>query len=77
MWFQQKQSKTDNGQLDGRQTIKIYRNFVQGQGNPPECQRFAVHIDACRVVDVHEGDFPIPVQSGGWLFFSYPFSISV
>ena len=32
--------------------IRIYHDFVQGQGNPPECQRFAVHDEACRVVDV-------------------------
>ena len=31
---------------------RIYHDFVQGQGNPPECQRFAVHDKACRVVDV-------------------------
>ena len=28
--------------------IRIYRDFVQGQGNPPECQRFAVHDEACK-----------------------------
>ena len=33
-------------------TIRIYHDFVQGQGNPPQCQRFAVHDEACRVVDV-------------------------
>ena len=33
-------------------TIRIYHDFVQGQGNPPECQRFVVHDEACRVVDV-------------------------
>ena len=27
-------------------TIRIYHDFVQGQGNPPECQRFAVHDKA-------------------------------
>ena len=32
--------------------IRIYHDFVQGQGNPPECQRFAVLDEACRVVDV-------------------------
>ena len=34
------------------QNIRIYHDFVQGQGNPPQCQRFAVHDEACRVVDV-------------------------
>ena len=46
------------------ETNRIYHNFVQGQGNPPECQRFAVHDEACRVVEVaylwHEGGFPCP-----------------
>ena len=46
------------------ETIRIYHNSVQGQGNPTECQRFAVHNEACRVVDVanlwHEGGFPCP-----------------
>ena len=32
--------------------IQIYHDFVQGQGNPPECQRFAVQDKACQVVDV-------------------------
>ena len=27
--------------------MRIYHDFVQGQGNPPECQRFAVHDKAC------------------------------
>ena len=31
---------------------RIYHHFVQGQGNPPKCQRFAVHNEACRVVEV-------------------------
>ena len=26
---------------------RIYHHFVQGQGNPSECQRFAVHDEAC------------------------------
>ena len=32
--------------------VSSYHHFVQGQGIPPECQRFAVHDEACRVVDV-------------------------
>ena len=32
--------------------IRIYHDFVQGQGNPPECHWFAVHDQACRVMDV-------------------------
>ena len=43
--------RTDR-QTDRRRTIRIYHDFVQGQGNPPECQRFAVPDEACRVVDV-------------------------
>ena len=35
----------------GRRKI-IYHDFVQGQENPSECQRFAVHDEACRVVEV-------------------------
>ena len=30
----------------------IYHHFVQGEGNPPECQRFAFQDETCRVVDV-------------------------
>ena len=37
---------------ENERIIRIYRDFVQGQGNPPECQRFAVHDEACRVADV-------------------------
>ena len=48
---------------------RIYHDFVKGQGNPPECQRFEVYDEACRVVEVayhgHEDRFPCPVQSGG------------
>ena len=33
-------------------TIRIYHDFVQGQGNPPECPRFVVHDKAFRVVDI-------------------------
>ena len=34
--------------------------------------RFAIHDEAClvrRVFDMRV-DFPVPVQSGGWLFFT-------
>ena len=31
---------------------RFYHHFVQGQENPPECQRFAVHNEACQVVEV-------------------------
>ena len=30
-----------DGPTDRHQTIRIYHNFVQGQGNPPEYQIFA------------------------------------
>ena len=40
--------------------IKIYHDFVHGQGNPPECQRSTVMDETCRVMDVanlwHEGN---------------------
>ena len=54
-------------------TNRIYHHFVQGQGNPPECQRFAVHDEACRVVEVaylwHEGGFPCPCTK--WLLIIF------
>ena len=48
----EKCDRQTDGRTDRRRTIRIYHDFVQGQGNPPECQRFAVHDEACRVVDV-------------------------
>ena len=61
--------------------IRIYHDFVQGQGNPPECQRFAVHDEACRVVDVanlwHEGGFPCPCIKLLLSIFLLPLSIAV
>ena len=60
-------------------TIRIYHDFVQGQGNPPECQRFAVHDEACRVVDYanlwHEGGFPCPCTKSWLIIFLLPLSI--
>ena len=46
-------------------TRRIYHHFVQGQGNPPECQRFVVHDKSWKmhVFDTRL-DFPVPVQSG-------------
>ena len=32
--------------------IRIYHDFVHGQRNPPKCKRFAVHGEACGVMDV-------------------------
>ena len=62
-------------------TIRIYHDFVQGQGNPPECQRFAVHDEACRVVDVanlwHEGGFPCPCTKSWLIIFLLPLSIFI
>ena len=61
--------------------IRIYHDFVQGQGNPPECQRFAVHDEACRVVDVanlwHEGGFPCPCTKSWLIIFLLPLSIPI
>ena len=60
-------------------TIRIYHNFVQGQGYPPECQRFAVHDEACRVVDVanlwHVGGFPCPCTKSWLIIFLLPLKI--
>ena len=57
---------------------RIYHHFVQGQGNPPECQRFAVHDEACQVMDVaypwHEGWFPCPCTKW-WLVIFLPFPL--
>ena len=61
--------------------IRIYHDFVQGQGNPPECQRFVVHDEACRVVDVanlwHEGGFPCPCTKSWLIIFLLPLSILI
>ena len=58
------QNNQSSGYFATGKTNRIYHHFVQGQGNPPECQRFAVHDEACRVVEVaylwHEGGFPCP-----------------
>ena len=35
-----------------QKSIRMHHDFVQRQGNPPECQRFEVHDEACRVMDV-------------------------
>ena len=55
----------------------VYRHLVYDREIHPICspQR------ACQVVDVeylwHEVAYSVPVQSGGGLFFSYPFFISI
>ena len=60
-------------QMDRQQTNRIYHHFVQGQGNPPECQRFAVHDEACLFVDVaylwHEGGFSCPCTQWWLIIF--------
>ena len=60
---------------------KIYHHFVQGQGNPPECQRFAVHDEACRVVEVaylwHEGGFPCSCTKWWLIIFLLSLLIAV
>ena len=73
-----------NKKLEIKDKIKteykiIHHDFVQGQGNPPECQRFAVHDEACRVLDVanlrHEGGFPCPCTKSWLIIFLLPLSI--
>ena len=58
--------------------IRIYHNFVQGQRNPLECQRFAVHV---RVVDVahlwHEDGFPCLCTKSWLIVFLLPLSILI
>ena len=70
-----------DGQTDRCQTIRIYHDFVQEQGNPLECQRFAVHDEACRVVDVanlwHDGGFPFPCTKSWLIIFLLPLSIPI
>ena len=60
---------------------KIYHDFVQGQGYPPECQRFVVHDEACRVVDVanlwQEGGFPRPCTKSWLIIFLLRLSIPI
>ena len=55
--------------------IRINHDFVQGQLTPPECKRFAVQDEACRVVDAanlwQKGELYVHVQIRGSLFFSY------
>ena len=70
-------AKSKAWQMD-RQTVwqrtsRIYHDFEQGQGNPPECQRFEVHNEACRVMEVaylwHEGGFPCPCTKWWLIIF--------
>ena len=61
-------------QTDGRRTIRIYHDFIQGQGNPPECQRFALHDEACRVVYI--ANF-CPCTKSWLIIFLLPLSISI
>ena len=48
----QSQAQTSGQRQKVYRTIRIYHDFVQGQRNPPKCQRFAVQDEACQVVDV-------------------------
>ena len=49
--------------------------------NPPECQRFAVHDEACRVVEVaylwHEGGFSCPCTKWWLIIFLQSLWIAV
>ena len=47
----------------GRRKI-INHDFVQGQGNPPSCQRFVKPRRGLQIFDTRV-DFPVPVQSRG------------
>ena len=52
---------------------RIYHHFVQGQGNPPKCQKFAVHNEAYRVMEVaylwHEGGLSCPCTKWWLIIF--------
>ena len=84
-WLQEKRYyRTGRGtdrRTDRRLIIRIYHDFVQGQGNPSECQRFAVHDEACRVVDVanlwYEGGFPCPCTKSWLIIFLLPLLIPI
>ena len=62
-------------------TIRINHDFIQGQGNPPESQRFAVHDKACRVVDVanlwHESGFTCRCTKSWLIIFLLTLSIPI
>ena len=63
----------EDSEMDAINSNRIYHHFVQGQGNPPECQRFAVHDEACLVLEVaylwHEGGFPCPCTKWWLIIF--------
>ena len=66
-------SQVNYSLFNKRKINRIYHHFVQGQENPPECQRFAVHDEACRVVEVayllHEGGFSCPCTKWWLIIF--------
>ena len=70
VWLPRKCEYRTDRRTDRCRTNRIYHHFVQGHGNPPECQRFVVHDEACPVVEVayrwHKGGFPCPC-SKWWL----------
>ena len=59
-----------------RGIIRIYHDYVQGQGNPPKCQRFVVHDEACRDI-WHEGWFPCPCTKSWLIILLLPLSIPI
>ena len=59
--------------------LQDYKNLPR-QGNPPECQRFAVNDEACRVVDVanlwHEGGINLSCTKSWLIIFLLPSQFS-
>ena len=56
--------------------IESYTTLRRDEGIPSECPRFAIHNEACQVMDVanlgHEDGIPKSLpQCGDWLFFSF------
>ena len=83
---QLKRKKEDKSQDQGKtlyqgKTIKSYHDFLQRQGNPPECQIFAVQDEACRVFNDanlwHGGGFLCPCTKWWLIIFLQPLSISI
>ena len=62
-------------------TIRIYQGFVQGQGNPPSCQRFATsttrQASSWTANLWHSGGFPCPCTKPWLIIFLLPLSILI
>ena len=63
------------------ETIRIYHHFVQEQWNHLSVKdlQSRTRLTESRTLQIFDGrvDFPVPVQSRGWLFFSFNLSIPI